>query len=112
AGLGLSEVGPQRGGAVFRGHLADACRACLWSRIANRVLLPIAQFDATDADALYRGAGTVDWSAHLGPENTLAVDFTGIKAAVAHSRFAAQRIKDAVVDQLRETSGTRPSVDV
>ena len=110
--LGLSGVRAQRGGAVFSGHLADACRACLWSRVANRVLLPIAQFEAADDDALYRGAGAIDWSAHLGPENTLAVDFTGIKAAVSHSHFAAQRVKDAVVDQLRRPDGARPSVDV
>ncbi|MDZ7789324.1 MAG: bifunctional 23S rRNA (guanine(2069)-N(7))-methyltransferase RlmK/23S rRNA (guanine(2445)-N(2))-methyltransferase RlmL [Xanthomonadales bacterium] len=110
--LGLSDIHAQRGGVAFRGDLIDAYRACLWSRITNRVLLPIADFDAEDDHGLYRGVGTIDWSAHLGPDNTLAVDFTGIKAAISHSRFAAQRVKDAVVDQLRETAGGRPSVDV
>ena len=110
--LDLSDIHPQRGGVAFRGDLIDAYRACLWSRIANRVLLPIAHFDAEDDHGLYSGAGTIDWSAHLGPDNTLAVDFTGIKSAISHSRFAAQRVKDAVVDQLREIAGGRPSVDV
>lgn len=110
--LGLSAVHAQRGGVAFEGSLADAYRACLWSRIANRVLLPIGRFEAADDEALYRGVGAIDWSAHLGPDQTLAVDFTGIKAAIAHSRFAAQRVKDAVVDQLRQPDGSRPSVDV
>lgn len=110
--LGLDGVHAQRGGVTFEGDLEAAYRACLWSRIANRVLLPIAEFEAEDDHGLYRGAGTIDWSAHLGPDNTLAVDFTGIKAAISHSRFAAQRVKDAVVDQMREISGGRPSVDV
>ncbi|NEZ04157.1 bifunctional 23S rRNA (guanine(2069)-N(7))-methyltransferase RlmK/23S rRNA (guanine(2445)-N(2))-methyltransferase RlmL [Wenzhouxiangella sp. XN201] len=110
--IGLDGVHAQRGGVTFDGDLEAAYRACLWSRIANRVLLPLAEFEAEDDDGLYRGAGTIDWAAHLGTDNTLAVDFTGIKSAVTHSRFAAQRVKDAVVDQMRETSGGRPSVDV
>ncbi|RFF29249.1 bifunctional 23S rRNA (guanine(2069)-N(7))-methyltransferase RlmK/23S rRNA (guanine(2445)-N(2))-methyltransferase RlmL [Wenzhouxiangella sediminis] len=110
--LGLAGVHAQRGGVAFEGALADAYRACLWSRIANRVLLPIARFEADDDEGLYRGGLSIDWSQHMGPESTLAVDFTGIKAAISHSRFAAQRVKDAVVDQLRESTGARPSVDV
>lgn len=110
--LGLQGVHPQRGGVAFDGGVPEAYRTCLWSRLANRVLLPLADFEAQDDDGLYRGVGTIDWSAHLGSDQTLAVDFTGIKAPIKHSRFAAQRVKDAVVDQLRETSGGRPSVDV
>ncbi|MEE4305058.1 MAG: bifunctional 23S rRNA (guanine(2069)-N(7))-methyltransferase RlmK/23S rRNA (guanine(2445)-N(2))-methyltransferase RlmL, partial [Wenzhouxiangella sp.] len=110
--LGLAHAHPQRGGATFEADLAGAYRACLWSRIANRVLLPIGQFEAEDDDGLYRGAGAIDWSAHLGVDSSLAVDFTGIRAAISHSRFAAQRVKDAVVDQLRTSTGARPSVDV
>ncbi|NBB92770.1 MAG: bifunctional 23S rRNA (guanine(2069)-N(7))-methyltransferase RlmK/23S rRNA (guanine(2445)-N(2))-methyltransferase RlmL [Gammaproteobacteria bacterium] len=110
--IGLAGVRPQRGGAAFEAALAGGYRACLWSRLANRVLLPIAQFEADDDDALYRGASAIDWSSHLAADATLAVDFTGIKAAISHSRFGAQRVKDAVVDQLREASGARPSVDL
>ncbi|MEX2499813.1 MAG: bifunctional 23S rRNA (guanine(2069)-N(7))-methyltransferase RlmK/23S rRNA (guanine(2445)-N(2))-methyltransferase RlmL [Wenzhouxiangellaceae bacterium] len=111
AGLGLREVRVQRGGVAFKAELAGAYRACLWSRVANRVLLPLARFEADGDKALYAGVQTVEWSDHLGPENTLAVDFTGIKAALAHSRFAEQRVKDAIVDQIRAATGERPSVD-
>ena len=111
AGLALAGVQVQRGGVAFQSDLAGAYRACLWSRLANRILLPLAEFEAGDDDALYTGVRTIDWSDHLGPENTLTVDFTGIKAAIDHSRFAEQRVKDGVVDQLRETLGERPSVD-
>src|SRR6056297_3243430 len=97
-GLGLAQVRVRRGGAGFESNLAGAYRACLWSRVANRILLPLAEFEADDDDGLYAGVRMVDWSAHLGPENTLAVDFTGIKAAISHSRFAEQRVKDAVVE--------------
>ncbi|MDX1626574.1 MAG: bifunctional 23S rRNA (guanine(2069)-N(7))-methyltransferase RlmK/23S rRNA (guanine(2445)-N(2))-methyltransferase RlmL, partial [Wenzhouxiangellaceae bacterium] len=75
------------------------------------ILMPLADFDAGDAEALYAGAGSVDWSEHLDPGRTLAVDFSGIRPAVAHGRYAEQRVKDAVVDQFRERTGERPSVD-
>jgi len=109
--LGLDGVRVRRGGVEFGGDLVTAYRVCLWSRLANRVLLPLEQFTAADEQALYDGVKRVDWCAHLGPENTMAVSFTGIRAAVGHSRYAEQRVKDAVVDQIRERTGSRPSVD-
>lgn len=110
--LGLDGVRPTRGGVSFQGDLKAAYTACLWSRIANRVLLPLASFSAADDDALYAGAGTIDWLSHMEPDCSLAVDFTGIKALISHSRFASQRVKDAIVDQVRERTGERPSVDI
>lgn len=109
--LGLASARVQRGGVAFSEPLAGAYRACLWSRVANRILLHVARFEAQDEQALYNGVQGIDWSAHLGVGNTLAVDFTGVRARIAHSRFAQQRVKDAVVDQLRDASGARPSVD-
>ena len=38
--MGLAAVRVRRGGVVFEAELAGAYRACLWSRVANRVLLP------------------------------------------------------------------------
>ena len=109
--LGLNGVRVRRGGVAFTGELASAYRACLWSRLANRVLLPLTEFSAQDDQALYCGVQTLDWLNHLGPEQTLAVDFTGVRASISHSRFAEQRVKDAVVDQIREATGERPSVN-
>ncbi len=109
--LGLTGARVRRGGVGFGGDLASGYRACLWSRLANRILLPLTEFSAEDDQALYRGVQTIDWSSHLGPEHTLAVDFTGVRARISHSRFAEQRVKDAVVDQIRESTGSRPSVD-
>lgn len=109
--IGAVDARERRGGAVFSGSLESAYRACLWSRVANRVLLPLGEFEAADADALYAGVRGIAWPDHLGPESTVAVDFTGVRAAITHSRYAMQRVKDAVVDVMRERTGGRPSVD-
>lgn len=109
--LGAADILPGRGGVGFRGDLACGYRVCLWSRTASRVLLPLAGFPAADPEQLYAGVRAVPWEDHLSPDGTLAVDFTGSRSAIEHSRYGAQRVKDAVVDRLREGFGRRPSVD-
>lgn len=109
--LGAQAIAPKTAGVAFSGDLETAYRVCLWSRLANRVLLPLATFDAPDTDALYEGVSALNWLDHLGPDSTLAVDFTTTGSRIRHTRYGAQRVKDAIVDQLRTASGTRPSVD-
>jgi len=110
--FGASDTKVSRGGVACAGTLEQAYRACLWSRVANRVLLPIAEFPAATPEALYDGARAVDWSAHLGADGTLAVDCTSSRSAITHTQFAALKVKDAIVDRFRDETGTRPSIDV
>ena len=109
--LGAGNVSETRAGAGFQGDLTTAYRVCLWSRIANRVLLPLAQFPAADEEALYQGVLDIDWGQHLDPAGTLAVDFSSVRSAITHTQYGAQKVKDAVVDQLRHNTGQRPSVE-
>ncbi len=109
--LRLHGVTGERGGVSFEGKLEAGMRACLWSRTAMRVLLRLGGFAAPDADALYQGARGVDWTEWLTTRTTLAVDATVSSSAITHSQFAALKVKDAVVDALRERLGSRPDVD-
>lgn len=109
--LGAESAREVTAGVHFRGPLEIAYRACLWSRLASRVLLPIAEFPVADADALYAGVFAIDWSEHLDAATGFAVGAVGSAGSVRHSQYAALRVKDAIVDQFRERSGTRPDVD-
>ncbi|WP_363796469.1 bifunctional 23S rRNA (guanine(2069)-N(7))-methyltransferase RlmK/23S rRNA (guanine(2445)-N(2))-methyltransferase RlmL [Lysobacter firmicutimachus] len=109
--LGCRRATAATAGANVEGTLADAQRAVLWSRLASRVLWPIAEFDCADEHALYRGVAAVDWTQHLESVHTLAVDAHVSGDAITHARYAAQRVKDAVVDTLRARTGARPDVD-
>lgn len=109
--LGAANVGETRAGVGFQGELATAYRICLWSRIANRVLMPMAQFPAADEDALYAGVQEVDWREHIESDGTLAIEFNSLRSAITHTRYGAQKVKDAICDQLRDQTGERPSVD-
>ena len=99
------------GGVYFTGSLESAYRACLWSRVASRVLLSIARFDCGDEEALYRGVHAIDWAAHLDEVGTIAVDFSSTRSRITHTHFGALKTKDAIVDRLRDERGHRPSVD-
>jgi 23S rRNA (guanine2069-N7)-methyltransferase / 23S rRNA (guanine2445-N2)-methyltransferase len=111
SGCGLEGAREVLGGVACEGDLAGAYRACLESRIGLRVLWQVARFPAPDDAALYAGVRGVDWSAHLDADATLAVDFSGRVPGITHTQFGAQRVKDGIVDQFREATGTRPSVD-
>jgi len=109
--LGIEGVKEARGGADFEGSPADAYRACLWLRTANRVLMPLARFPAGDAEKLYAAVRRMPWEQDLSPDGTLAVDFTGASSGITHTQFGAQKVKDAIVDRFRDLTGRRPSVD-
>ena len=109
--LGASDVREALAGAHFSGTLETAYKACLWSRLASRILLPLAEFDAADDDALYRGVQAIDWSEHLAAHATFAVDAGTAMSKLTHSQFIGLRTKDAVVDQFRQRDGSRPGID-
>lgn len=109
--LGAATAREALSGVHFEGESALGLRACLWSRLASRILLPLAEFDAGDADALYAGVDAVDWSAHLDPQRTFAIDAVARASAIRQGMFAGQRAKDAIVDQLRARTGGRPNID-
>ena len=110
--LGCAKATATMAGANVVGTLADAQRAVLWSRLASRVLWPLAEFECADEHALYAGAMAVPWHEHLDAAMTLAVDAHVSGSGITHARYAAQRVKDAVVDTLRARGGARPDVDL
>src|SRR5215831_12216189 len=99
--LGATRARELRSGVEFEGDLEVAYRACLWSRTANRILLPLATVDARSANELYSGAYAIDWPAHLSARTTFAVDFSGTSDAINNTQFGALKTKDAIVDRMR-----------
>ena len=109
--LGAARVRLDRGGVRFLANLDEALRIALWSRIAMRLLWPLAEGEARGADGLYALAHQVPWEEHLGRATTFAVEATLRDSEHRHSGFVALKIKDAVVDRLRARLGSRPDVD-
>lgn len=98
------------GQVLFSAELEQAYKVCLWSRLANRVLLKLAHGDVDSAQDIYQITAGVNWSSHFTLDNTFVVDFIGSSHCINNSQFGALKIKDAVVDQFSELFDARPSV--
>ncbi|MCI0655150.1 MAG: THUMP domain-containing protein [Methylococcaceae bacterium] len=109
-GFGIPDLLEGKGGVSFAGSLEQGYRVCLWSRIANRVLLKLDSFPCTSPESLYDGIRKTDWLRHLGPDSSFAVSFSGTAPEIRNSHYAALKVKDAIVDQFREHCGRRPNV--
>ncbi len=109
--LGGGAVRETSGGVHFEGSLETGYRALLESRLASRVLLEIGQAPAATVEDFYAFARGIDWREHLDPRGTLACEFTGKHPAIQNTHFGALKLKDAIVDQLRDTTRLRPSIE-
>jgi 23S rRNA (guanine2445-N2)-methyltransferase / 23S rRNA (guanine2069-N7)-methyltransferase len=109
--LGATAVRESSGGVEFEGTLAVGYRALLESRVASRVLLEIARARVGTAEDFYAFARGIDWRQHMDPGGTLACEFTGRHPAITNTHFGALKLKDAIVDQLRDATRQRPSIE-
>ena len=110
--LGATRATAATAGVNVEAEAAVAYRTAMFSRLASRVLWPLAEFDCENEQDLYQGVHALDWDQHVAPQGTLAVDAHVSGPTLTHERFAAQRVKDAIVDRIRASHGVRPSVDV
>ncbi|MEE3095429.1 MAG: bifunctional 23S rRNA (guanine(2069)-N(7))-methyltransferase RlmK/23S rRNA (guanine(2445)-N(2))-methyltransferase RlmL, partial [Pseudomonadota bacterium] len=111
AELGATEVRETPAGVFFSGPLAVAYRACLWSRLANRILLKLSETAVASTDDVYVAARSLRWSDHMTARTRFAVEFRGQTNYIKNTHFGALKIKDGMVDFFREHAGQRPSVD-
>ncbi|MFT4194598.1 THUMP domain-containing class I SAM-dependent RNA methyltransferase [Ottowia sp.] len=101
-----------RGGVRVRGDWALALRLNLHSRLAQRVLIELAEAPYRDEHDLYHLAASVAWEDWFASRQTFRVDVTAQASPLRSLNFATLRIKDAVADRFRQQAGgVRPSID-
>lgn len=99
------------GGIGLAAPLSGAMALNLHSRIASRVLLQMAQAPYRQEEDLYKLASGLAWEDWFTSKQTLRVDVTAHRSPLKSLNFATLRIKDAIVDRLRDVTGDRPSID-
>jgi putative N6-adenine-specific DNA methylase len=109
--LGADAVQPGFCGVAFAGDRTLLYRVNLWARLPFRILMTLHEFPCRDAEDLYRGIQTIDWSQYLTPDLTLAVNATGKSDQLNHTHFTALQVKQAIVDQQQDRLGDRSDVD-
>jgi putative N6-adenine-specific DNA methylase len=95
----------------FKGDKGFMYKANLSLRTALKILKPIYYFRAKTDALLYKGIQGIDWSKYLNANQTFVIDTTIHSDFFKHSQFVSQKAKDAIVDQFRDRTGQRPSVD-
>ncbi len=109
--LGAEAVEIQNRAVSFRGDQVLLYRANLCLRTALRILKPVHSFRIVAQQDLYHRLREYNWSRHLTVDTTFAIDSAVHSPVFTNSLFAAQKAKDAIVDQFRDRTGRRPSVD-
>ncbi|HEU0202892.1 MAG TPA: THUMP domain-containing protein, partial [Burkholderiaceae bacterium] len=109
--LGATAVATEPGGVSFGGAATLAYAGNLHSRIASRVLWQVGAAAYASEDDVYAAVRAVAWERFFDARSTLRVDVTATRSPLRSLEFATLRIKDGVVDRLRDRTGSRPSID-
>ena len=110
--LGAKDVKIGRRMVSFTGDKEMMYRANFQLHTAIRILKPISHFKAKSADDVYEEIRKIDWTKYLEQDKTFAVDAVVFSEEFRHSKFVSYKVKDAIVDQLREKTGKRPNISV
>ena len=111
---GAQEITPSASGVHFTGDMRTAYRFLLTTHTATRLLLGIYEDDdIRSADEFYDASMLIPWEEWIDPSKSFAVTITTKSVRyLKHSNFGALRLKDAIVDRIREHfDGQRPKVD-
>ncbi|MEZ4888849.1 MAG: THUMP domain-containing protein [Chitinophagales bacterium] len=109
--IGGKVIAVQTRAVLFETDLKGMYRANLELRTALRILKPIHTFRAYKNNQLYSRTQLVNWSDYMDVDDTIAIDSVVSSQYFKHSKYVALKVKDAIVDQFREKTGSRPSVD-
>lgn len=109
--LGAKDIEVLRRAVSFKGDKQLMYKANLWLRTALKIIAPFDGFDANSPEEFYDKAKEFDWVSLIGTENTFAIDPTVSGQVFTHSKYISLKLKDAIVDQIREAKGIRPSVN-
>jgi 23S rRNA G2445 N2-methylase RlmL len=108
AAQGYPVLSEEPSGVSTEGTIADAMRLNLFLRTGQRVLCLLREFGAADPDELYRGVAAVPWEEYIDAGGYVSV-MSGVEhPAVSDSRYVNLKVKDAIVDRIRERCGKRP----
>ena len=110
--LGAKNITIGNRAVEFAGDKRLMYQANLWCRTAIRILKPFRTFKARDERDLYRQVSKINWADFIHPDQTFAIQSVVSQSTFEHSLFVSQLTKDAIVDQFRQRTGERPSVDV
>ncbi|RZU46885.1 23S rRNA G2445 N2-methylase RlmL [Fluviicoccus keumensis] len=110
--LGVTDCTRTAGAILVKGTLEQAYLICLWSRLASRVFKPLLTVNDIAPEAMYEAAVAFPWNEVFAVNKTFAIHAVASKGVVTHTQYMALKLKDAIADFFRNSTGQRPDVRV
>jgi 23S rRNA (guanine2445-N2)-methyltransferase / 23S rRNA (guanine2069-N7)-methyltransferase len=106
AALGYTARTTTPGRLLFRGDAAAICRTNLWLRVAERILIRVGAFPASDFDALFEGTMELPWEQWLPRDAEFPVQGRSHRSQLSSVPACQRSVKRAIVERLRKAHGT------
>ncbi len=110
--LGGENVRKLRRAVAFTGGLSMLYKMNFSLRTAIRILYHIKSVRLRNEEELYKSINQMPWENYLSPNKTIAVKAAVNSPFFNNSHYVALKVKDAIVDRLRDKTGRRPDVDI
>ncbi|MCF0191370.1 MAG: hypothetical protein HUJ96_08925 [Marinilabiliaceae bacterium] len=108
--LGAVAIAPERRAVVCEADMRTLYRICLESRFALRVLIEVVKCNPKNDKELYAAVHSFPWHEYISPDHLLYIDHITFSSIWNNSKFLAMKAKDAIVDEINEVCGRRPSI--
>jgi putative N6-adenine-specific DNA methylase len=96
-------------GIKLKATVNECIKLNLNLRCASQVLYSLKSFEAMNADDVYNNLCTYPWEDILPETGYFSITSNVSNESINNSMFANLRVKDAVIDRMRDKTGTRPS---
>lgn len=104
--LGINDVRAENGRVLFGGGFSDMARACLCSRLSQRVLILLGEFTARSFEELFEGVRRIDWAEFIGEDDAFPVKGGVLDSALSSVPACQKIIKKAAVEKLKQSYRT------
>ena len=109
--LGVTKYEKGVRAVTFYGTKEMLYKCNIWLRTANRLLMPFKEFTIKSDEDLYQKIKTIEWENIFDVDQTLAIDTAVFSPIFNHTKYAAFKAKDAIVDRFRDKFDKRPDID-
>jgi len=108
AELGFTAVRTFSTGVELSGTINDCIKLNLNLRCASQILYSLKEFAANGPEDVYRELSTIQWEKIIAADSYFSVTSNVDHPSIRTSLFANVKVKDAIVDRMRNKTGSRP----
>lgn len=106
--LGYPILYTRKAAVATEGTLNDCIFLNMHIRTGHRVLWCLEKYRIQNPDVLYKNGRKIPWEDIIPEKGYFTVSASVLNDTIKDTRFASYKLKDAIVDRMREKTGARP----